>query len=84
MYKSLCSYTLSFVLAKCLVVGWLYRTIDSYMFPPKKLLWDFLVDQWLRLCSPNAEGWDLTPSQETRSRMLQLRAHMLQLRSSVP
>ena len=36
--------------------------------------------QWLRLRTPNAGGLGLIPGQGTRSRMLQLRAHMPQLK----
>ena len=39
-----------------------------------------LVVQWLRLCTPNIGGPGLIPSQETRSRMLQLRIHMPRLK----
>ena len=39
-----------------------------------------LVVQWLRLRAPNAGGPGSIPGQGTRSRMLQLRAHMLQLK----
>ena len=38
-----------------------------------------LVVQWLRLRAPNAGGPGLSPGQVTKSRMPQLRAHMLQL-----
>ena len=40
-----------------------------------------LVIQWLKLCAPNVGGLGSIPSQGTRSHMLQLRVHMLQLRS---
>ena len=39
-----------------------------------------LVVQWLRLCAPNAGGPGSIPGQGTRSRMLQLKARMLQLK----
>ena len=39
-----------------------------------------LVVQWLRLPTPNAGGLGSVPGRGTRSRMPQLRAHMLQLR----
>ena len=46
----------------------------------KKSLGTSLVVQWLRLCTPNAGGLSLTPGQGTRSHMLQLTVHMLQLK----
>ena len=39
-----------------------------------------LMVQLLRLCAPNAGGPGSIPGQGTRSRMLQLRAHILQLK----
>ena len=39
-----------------------------------------LVVHWLRFCTPNAVGLGSIPDQETRSHMLQLTAHMLQLK----
>ena len=39
-----------------------------------------LVVQWLRLHSPNARGRDLIPGQGTRSHMVQIRSHILQLK----
>ena len=36
--------------------------------------------QWLRLCAPNAGGLGSIPGQATRSRMPQLRVHMLQMK----
>ena len=39
-----------------------------------------LVVQWLRLGAPNARGPGLIPGQGTRYSMLQVRAHMLQLK----
>ena len=39
-----------------------------------------LVVQWLRLHTPNAGGPGLIPGQEIRSRLPQLRVHMLQLK----
>ena len=36
--------------------------------------------QWIRLRAPNAEGLGSVPGQGTRSHMLQLRFHMLQLK----
>ena len=39
-----------------------------------------LVVQWLRLHTPNSGGPGSIPGQGTRSRMPQLRAHMLQRR----
>ncbi|TEA36668.1 hypothetical protein DBR06_SOUSAS310070, partial [Sousa chinensis] len=39
-----------------------------------------LVVQWLRLHTPNAGGPGSIPGQGTRSHMLQLRVHMLQLK----
>ena len=36
--------------------------------------------QWLRLCTPNAQGPDSIPGQETRSFMPQLRVRILQLK----
>ena len=36
--------------------------------------------QWLRLCTPNAQGLDSIPGQETRSYVPQLRVRMLQLK----
>ena len=38
------------------------------------------VVQWLRLDAPSAEGIGSIPGQGTRSHMLQLRVHMLQLK----
>ena len=38
------------------------------------------MTQWLRLRAPNAGGPGLIPGQGTRSRMPQLRAHMLKLK----
>ena len=40
----------------------------------------FPVVQWLRLCTPNARRPSLIPAQGTRSRVLQLRVHMPQLK----
>ena len=42
--------------------------------------WDFPVVQWLRLCAPNAGALSSIPGQDARSRMLQLRVQMPQLR----
>ena len=39
-----------------------------------------LVIQWLRLHTPNAGGLDSIPFQGTRSHILQLRVHRLQLK----
>ena len=39
-----------------------------------------LVTQWLRLRAPSAGGPGSIPGQGTRSHMLQLRVHMLQLK----
>ena len=39
-----------------------------------------MVVQWLRLCTPNAGGLGLIPSQGTRSHMPQLRIRTLQLK----
>ena len=47
--------------------------------------WDLgtcLVVQWLRLCTPSAGDPGLTSGQGTRSHMLQLRVHVLQLKDS--
>ena len=41
---------------------------------------NFLVIQWLRLHTPNAEGPGINPGQETRSCMPQLRVQILQLK----
>ena len=38
--------------------------------------------QWLRLHTPNVEGLGSIPDQRTRSHILQLRVHMLQLKTS--
>ena len=46
----------------------------------KKKDWTPLVVQWLRLHAPNAGGPGSIPGQGTRSRMPQLRAHMLRRR----
>ena len=46
------------------------------------LLGTSLVVQWLRLHTPNAGGPGLIPGQGSRSHILQLRVHMLQLRPS--
>ena len=40
--------------------------------------------QWLRLHAPNAGGLGLIPGQGTRAHILQLRVHMLQLKSCKP
>ena len=42
-----------------------------------------LVVQWLRLLAPNAQGLGSIPGQGTRSHMLQLRVHLLQLKDPV-
>ena len=39
-----------------------------------------LVVQWLRLHFPNARGPDLIPGQGTRSHMVQIRSHILQVK----
>ena len=44
------------------------------------ILWTSLVIQWLRLRTANAGGLGSIPGQGTRSHMLQLRVHMLQLK----
>ena len=46
----------------------------------KKINSAVLVVQWLRLCVPNPGDPDLIPDQGTRSHILQLRVHTLQLR----
>ena len=43
-----------------------------------------LSSQWLRLCTPNAEGPGSNPGQETRSHMLQLSICRLEQRSRMP
>ena len=40
----------------------------------------FLVVQWLRLCTPDVAGQGSIPGPGTRSYMLQLRVHVLQLK----
>ena len=65
--------------------GSLEARMKSYlcMFSTRSEVWlsgISLVVQWLRLCTPNAGGPGLIPGQGTRSHMLQLRAHMLQLK----
>ena len=45
------------------------------------MTWTSLVVQWLRLCVLNAGCQGFIPGQGTRSHMLQLRIHKLQLRS---
>ena len=39
-----------------------------------------LVVQWLRFCTPNAVGPGLIPSQGTKSQMLHVRVHRMQLK----
>ena len=65
--------------------GSLEARMESYlcMFSTRSEIWlsgISLVVQWLRLCTPNAGGPGLIPGQGTRSHMLQLRVHMLQLK----
>ena len=57
---------------------WHHKELD--MTEQLTLLGTSLVVQWLRLCTPNAEGLDLIPSQGSRSHMPQPGIHMLQLK----
>ena len=60
--------------------GDLRMCLFNTLFNIKEEVGTSLVVKWLRLCTPKAGGLGSIPGQGTRSHMLQLRFHMLQLK----
>ena len=62
------------------LVSWLIHTGTERLISRKYVILGISLGvQWLRLSSPSAGGPGLIPGQGTRSHLLQLRIHILQL-----